>query len=330
MRGLQKPKPAPTASYCVERVEPFVSSRHPSAVTLWRAATRGARAEPRDGGLVVRPLSEPDVPAAARAAASAFGMDISDSARRLRWEARVAHPLATDPEGCFVAEQGGEVMGVAQALMREGLWILSLLAIDPGVQSAGAGRLLMKSALGYGPPQAPGLIVSSDDPRAFRLYARSGFALRPTFEADGVPRRRRPPVRAGVPVREAGEEALDELAGVSRHVRGAAHTQELRYALRRGALLLRAGDRGYVALQPGMGVWVLAALDEEAAAALLWTALDVLGDRDEIRIRWISGEQPWAIDVAVRAGLRLRTYGGLAVRGAVGPLAPFIPSGPFA
>ncbi|MBV8219054.1 MAG: hypothetical protein JO325_11365 [Solirubrobacterales bacterium] len=44
-----------------------------------------------------------------------------------------------------------------------------------------------------------GLIVSSNDPRALRLYARAGFALQPTLAAEGeVDRRALPSAHPGI------------------------------------------------------------------------------------------------------------------------------------
>ena len=51
---------------------------------------------------------------------------------------------------------------------------------------------------------------------------------------------------------------------------------------------------------------------------------------DSARVRWITAAQQWAIEVLARAGLRLTAYGALCVRGMPGPLAPFLPSAPFA
>jgi hypothetical protein len=97
-----------------------------------------------------------------------------------------------------------------------------------------------------------------------------------------------------------------------------------------GARLLRLGDRGFALAQPGMGLWVLVARDEQAAATLLWSALELAGDTDRVGVRWITSGQDWAIDVVVRAGLRLSANGALCVSGRPGPLHPFIPSGAFA
>ena len=121
---------------------------------------------------------------------------------------------------------------------------------------------------------------------------------------------------------------LEVLASISRAVRGAAQTPELEWVLRRGARLLRAGERGFAVVQPHQ-VWMLAAHDEDAATALLWSALALTEPDAPLRVRWVGGDQQWAIRTLVSARLSLTAYGALAVRGAVGPLAPYIPSGPF-
>lgn len=296
-----------------------IASRHAS----------GAKSRHR-APVQIRPLEATDLPACAGVSAAAFGVDLSLPGARERWLARVGHLLRTDPGGCYVAERDGRVVGVAQAMVREGLWVLSLLAVDPRGQNGGAGRLLMERALAYGEERVGGLIVSSNDPRALRLYARSGFALRPTFQADGELDRRWLPTSAAR-VREGGEADAEELTELARKVRGAPYTSELRYLMSVGAKLLVAGDAGFALAYPGQGVWGLTARDEETAAALLWSALErSAADGYPTRVRWFDANQQWAIDVVLRAGLSLEAYGALCVRGQTGRLSPFIPTGSFA
>lgn len=270
-----------------------------------------------------------DLPVVAALSAASFGFEIEEPAVAERWFRRVAHPLATDPHGGFVAERDGAVIGAAQALLRERLWCLSLLAVDQGAQNRGAGRALLERALAYGGSASAGLIPSSSDPRALRLYALAGFSLRPTFEAAGTVDRRCLPA-PDARVREGGSADLEALGAISRDIRGAAHTSELEFALDNGARLLRLADRGFALSTPGHGVGLLVARDEGAAASLLWTALAQAGETDEASVRWITGEQQWAIDVLLRAGLELTPNRAFAVRGRPGPLHPFLPSGPFA
>ena len=269
-----------------------------------------------------------DVPAVAELTAAAFSREIADEVDARRWRERNAYPLTTDPDGAFVAELDGRIVGVAQAIVRERLWVLSRLAVAPDIQSAGAGRDLFDRALEYGRTTDAGLIVSSNDPRALRLYAGSGFAMHPTFRADGlVDRRALPRNHAGV-IEDDRIDDPESLAGLTRAIRGAPYNGELRFALERGGRLLRLGDRGFAVVDPAAGPFVLVARDEAAASALLWHALAMTDG--PIRVRWITSAQPWAIDVLVAARLELVAYGALCVRGAPGTLRPFLPSAPFA
>ena len=279
--------------------------------------------------LHLRAFHASDLAVAAEVSAAAFDHDITDPAVASRWRARVAHGLETDPDGAFVAELGGEVVGVAQAIERERLWCLSLLAVDPRGQSSGAGRALMERALTYATDTTDiGLFPSSSDPRALRLYALSGFSLLPTFAVAGAVHRAALPQPHGE-VHAAAPADLEALAPISREVRGAPHTLELEWALRMGMRILRVGDRGFAVVSPGRGVWLLVARDEQAASQLLWASLAMAGT-EHPTVRWITAEQQWAIEIVVRAGLRLVPYGALCVRGAAGPLRSFLPSGPFA
>ncbi len=277
--------------------------------------------------LSLRPMEPADIPSCAQVMAGAFATDIHTSELEHGLQVRVGHLLGTDPDGCFVAERGGRTIGVAQALRREGLWSLSLLAVDPGAQSSGAGRRLLARTLDYGADADSGLIVSSNDPRALRLYAEHGFSLRPTFDAEGELARDVLP-RTRPDVREVPEDALDALEPLSREIRGAPHTPELRYLFARGGHVIAIGDRGFAGVLPDRGPWLLIARDEETATALLWAAIERAGER--VSVRCITGAQDWAIEVVVRAGLRFAAHGALCVRGTPGALRPFLPSMPFA
>lgn len=270
-----------------------------------------------------------DLPAVLAVSAAAFGKDLSDAGERAAWRQRLTHPWETDPAGAFVEERDGRVVGVAQAIRRERLWVLSLLTVDPETQSRGSGRALLKAALSYAPGCTGRLIVSSNDPRAMRLYGLSGFQLLPTFEARGTLDRRKLPAGLPDPTPVAAGE-LDRLEPIARAVRGAPHTPDLAIALDRGGLILRLGDEGYVVTRGGGGIFTLLARDGEVARALLWAGLAAGGDGEDGAVRWMTGAQDWAVGVVLRAGLQLAPYGALAVSGRPGTLRPFIPSGPFA
>lgn len=282
----------------------------------------------------VRPMVAADLEAAAEVSGAAFGVDLSDPDGRASWTERVAHPMRTDPDGAFVASgEDGVIVGVGQAVRRDRVWVLSLLTVAPGDQSRGAGRALLEQCLDVRRGGDAALIVSSNDPRAMRLYGRAGFRLLPTLEASGSVDRGRIP--AGLPAVTDGSGDLESLDAISREVRGGPHSLDLPHALWRGSEILRLGDDGFVVTQPAGGIWLLAARDEAAARALLWHALALAPaepDRGDARpfARWLTAEQTWAVEVLLTAGLGVRAYGAVCVDGDPGPLWPYIPSGPVA
>ncbi len=240
---------------------------------------------------------------------------------------RFRHLVETDPEGAIVATVDGELVGVAAALMREGLWGLSLLIVAPAHQSLGLGRELLAGALEYGAGEARGgVILASTDERALRAYARAGFQLHPCFDASGPPRG----VTASAGVRDGDERDLPLTEAVDRDVRGSAHGRDLLALLAAGDRLLVLEDRGYVLMRLGGGtVRLLAARDEQAAQSLLRAALAAVPDGEEARVEWITSAQGWAVEPVLDAGLRLRPGGAVFLRGEVGPFSPYLPSGSY-
>src|SRR3954471_14943171 len=56
---------------------------------------------------------------------------------------RYRHFLKHDRDGAWVAVHGDTVAGVALALVREGVWILSLFAVAEGYRDQGLGKMLL-------------------------------------------------------------------------------------------------------------------------------------------------------------------------------------------
>ena len=241
-------------------------------------------------------------------------------------EVRMQRLLTTDPGGCWVADGAdGTLAGAALAIVREGVWGLSIFVVRPGLQSGGLGGALLRRALDHGAGSRGGIILSSSDPRALRLYRRAGFALHPVVSAAGAPggMAEAPGVRAFAVADHAMAAAVD------RRARGAAHGGDLDALREGGAELLTLPGRGYVAHRDGK-VILLAAADHEAAGALLRTALARIPAGQEAEITWITGAQGWAIDVAIEARLELRLgSGAVALRGDTGTFQPYLPSGAY-
>jgi GNAT superfamily N-acetyltransferase len=281
-------------------------------------------------GVEIRPMADADVAASDLLAEAALGMaqrqpGLDEATRAARGQARQRHLLATDPGGCWVAERGGEVVGVALALVREGIWGLSLFAVSEAVRGRGIGRRLLDAALAHGPGARGGIILSSEDPRALRRYARAGFELRPCVAAAGIVRR--DGLAGADGVREAGEDGLALADEISRHVRGAAHGDDLRVLLDSGRMLTFE-DRGY-AIHVDGSIRILAARDDEAAATLLRAALHASPPGATVLVDFITAGHDWAVRTCLDAGLSLSPEGPLFVRGELGPMRPYLPSGAF-
>ena len=275
-----------------------------------------------------RPLREEDFAAVLAVNERAFDDLVGRELPRPALEAaygRYRRLLETDPGGAWVAERDGALVGAALGIVREGLWGLSLLIVDPPAQGAGAGRELLRLAWEHGNGARGRVILSSTDPRAMRAYSRLGLDAHPCLAARGRPRAVTPPeVRAG----DAADLPLTE--AVDRAVRGAAHGGDITTMLDTGASLLVLPERGYAVLSGGR-VRMCAAYDEQSARTVLLGALArIAAAGEEAEVEWLSGRQQWAIRVCVETGLSLDADEGCVFLGGdVGPFAPYLPSGAY-
>ena len=246
------------------------------------------------------------------------------SAERTRQ--RIRHLLTTDAGGSWVAEDDdGKVMGLAQALVRDDLWVLSLLGVATRGQDRGTGKALLDAALGYGREVANGLILCSRDPRAARRYVRAGFHLNPSVSAWGTVDRRRLPAAPGV--RPGTPDDHDFVAELDRSLRHGAHGPDLDHLLTEGCRLWVLEGRGY-ALARGAKPVFMAAEDEEAARDLLWACLAQARSDDVVEVSWMTAHQQWAADVALDAGLELHPAGPVMTRDMPVPCL-YLPSGAY-
>jgi GNAT superfamily N-acetyltransferase len=246
----------------------------------------------------------------------------------VRREARVRHLLATDPDGAWVAEAAdGEIVGIALAIVREGVWGLSLLGVKPGLQGQGIGGRVLDGALATLEGCRGGIILASTDPRALRRYFRAGFALRPCVAAAGMVNRSRIPggLRSRAGSLEDDRGLIDD---ASRFVRGASHADDVPELQAAGGQLLVHDGGGWAMVRDGSPL-VLAARDDAVAADLLWSCFAAGSPGETVHLDFVAAGHDWAIEVALDMGLTLGTEGPVFVRGQTGTLAPYLPSGAF-
>jgi predicted N-acetyltransferase YhbS len=277
----------------------------------------------------IRPMTERDVEAVAAIGSVVFSPDTPYTPRdAARAERRVRHLVATDPDGAWAATIDGTVVGGALAIRREALWGLSFLAVLPEHQARRIGGTLLARAVDYAAGAATRLILSSEDPKAMRSYARSGLRLRPSVAAGGLlDRSLLPPRPSAVVV----SDDVAATAAISRHVRGASHERDIPVLLESGMELLLHPGRGF-AVRDGGTIRLLAARDEEAAGELLWACLIDAPPGVTISVDFLTAGQDWAIAVILEAGLPLSTYGPVFVGGDPShppPLTPYIPSSSY-
>jgi GNAT superfamily N-acetyltransferase len=286
--------------------------------------------------VVLRAMTDSDVPAVADAWDRAFqamraiyglpALEVTP-ADELRLHNRIRHFLATDPDGSWVADDVGEIAGLSQSFVREGYWVLSLLATVPHFQRRGLGRELLQRAMTNADSHSPGSIQCSRDPAAMTLYASAGFSLHPAVIGWGTVRPGT--VRVDPRVRHSDKRDLDTVDVVDRLVRGSARSVDITAMLNEpGNRLLLIDDRGYAVAKDDRIV-TLGARDEFAATALLKTALAEMSEGAVVQVNWLTANQQWAIRTLVDCGVELHPRGPMMVRGMTGPPTPYIPSGGY-
>ncbi len=282
----------------------------------------------------VRPMTPDDVAGADAAAWAALRYLVPDEfapdedVRRTRGQARVAYLQRTDPGGAWVAvDAAGDVIGCSLALVREGIWGLSLLGVVPDRQAGGAGGALLRAALQTAEGTRGAIILSSEHPAAMRSYSRAGFDLRPCVAVAGIVDRAALP--AGLLARPGDVDADRELLdAVARHVRGAAYGGDIATLVNTGGGELLVGERGFAVHREGSPA-LLCAYDEETARDLLWSCWAASPNGSSVHIDFIMAGHDWAIDISLRCGLAISPEGPVFTRGALGTLAPFLPSGAY-
>jgi hypothetical protein len=246
--------------------------------------------------------------------------------RAARQHARLRHLLSTDPGGSWVAESDGRVEGVALALIRDGVWGFSLFGVAEALQGRGVGRDLFARCWAYGAGARGHLILSSTNPQAMGIYARTGLPIRPCVAAAGIPDLARAPDVDDVV--EAGEAGLPLADAIGRELRGAGYGRDLPVPMAHGARLLAFEDRAF-AVARGSNLIMLGARDVEAARHILWAVFVGAGPGATVNVDFLTAGQDWALPVCLDARLWLSPDGPMFAGGALGPLAPYVPSGAY-
>ena len=245
-------------------------------------------------------------------------------ARAGQWITRTSHLLDTDPEGCWVAEVDGELVGFAVSFRRDLLWVLASYAVRSGLQGQGIGRPLLEAALSYSRGCLRAMFASSSDPKAYRVYRRAGFTLHPELHLSGVPDRSVIPVVEHV--RDGTPGDFDLMDSVDRQRRDAAHGPDHLLLAGMHRLLVVDGSTGsgYAYVHESGAPQLLAASNRRTAARLLWEAIASAPPDAPLEIAHVTPANEWAVDIGLEARLAVSTRGYLALRG-MRPPTPYLP-----
>ena len=277
-------------------------------------------------GLTIRPAAAADLPAAARVYALA-DQSAEDEPLALA-DLTLLH--ADDPRQVLVAEQAGQVVGMAAVALRERHWHLVYLFVLPGLQGGGIGGALLAAALDVG--RAAGCTVftteSSGDARAMTAYLRAGMLPAPPLVELAAPEPRFPAPNwhNGLEARPlaADDDALLATAtDIDRLVRGAPRERDLRRWLAAGdvgVVLFRrdtAVPVGYAMARPRTEHdhgWLgpVAALNPEHAEAVLARGLALAATLHRPGLEWrtvVPGQNHVALRTLLAVGFHATRFG---------------------
>lgn len=229
-----------------------------------------------------------------------------------------AFAIEEEPEGAFVAEEAGAVVGVAVRWLRPPAWFLAHLFVEPGRHGHGLGRRLIERVLAQGGEEAAlrTLITPAFNPVSVSLYMRYGmYPMEPLYAFDAAAAELRSRLSGqGLLESEtlAGEAgAAPLLAGIDRPLlemtREKLHRQLLRLPGSVCHLFRAAGEpRGYAYVSPKGQVGPVAALAPLSFGEVFESALARAAAVSEGRVATLlAGSNIAAMAAAVRLQMRL-------------------------
>jgi GNAT superfamily N-acetyltransferase len=148
---------------------------------------------PEQIDLTYRPMTVADIDATGYVRKAALEeLDRSQNKRVLPWQPQrfphFEHLLRTDPEGAWVAEAGGTVVGFSMGFTRGDIWFLAQLFVQPELHGLGAGQGTLERSIRAGRKRGARVlsVVSSTSPVSQSLYMRQGmFAIAIGYRMSG-------------------------------------------------------------------------------------------------------------------------------------------------
>lgn len=226
--------------------------------------------------------------------------------------------MRDDPDGLWIAEDQGEIVGFCFSWTNEDLWFLAQLFVKLGRQADGLGRQMMEKALTHARmrgARSRALITFAFNRASQGLYMRHGlYPVTPLY----VMSAQKQVVAARLKENTLRAEPLDIhdassywLAAIDKAALGVSRAKHHAYMMREGGLrgyYFRAGtDRvAYAYIGRDGHVGPIAALSErhlpEALGAALALACEALGERVSA---FLPGSSSTVLQCALACGLRI-------------------------
>jgi ribosomal protein S18 acetylase RimI-like enzyme len=170
----------------------------------------------------------------------------------------IRHLLDFDPLGGLIAEENGELVGVAWIHPRGAVATIGPVAVDPRAQGQGIGRKLVDRLIetaGKGVPQIR-LVQETYNTVSLGLYLRAGFrVVAPLLDLElpATVTTAAPRVPPGIAIRAAGGEDRARVAARDARAFGAQRAQSIDLYLARGRVFVAEAGTTLVGYAMGIG-----------------------------------------------------------------------------
>lgn len=226
--------------------------------------------------------------------------------------------LQDDPDGLWVAENEGEILGFAFSWVCGKLWFLAELFVSPRLQCRGFGNQLIERTLQHARKAGAtdkALITFTFNVVSQSLYVRHGlFPLFPIYfmkvaRESLLDRLRRQPLSC-VPLQDTASHQQC-LAQIDALVLGISREKHHRYLIGDAAMravLLYAGNDcvGYVYVSPDGHIGPLAVVQPDAADSAMQAALTLATETGSPQVSaFIPGKNTVALGLAIELGMRI-------------------------
>lgn len=226
--------------------------------------------------------------------------------------------LKDDPDGLWVAEEGGVMAGFAWSWVCGDVWFLAQLFVDPARQGQGIGNQLMERTLEHARKSGAvhkALITFTFNRVSQGLYMRHGLFPRMPIYLFSAPRER---VTQGVreqPLRaveiDNSAAMMEKLIEIDKRAIGVSRQKHHRYLLNdptMTCMLLYAGSNclGYSYISSNGHIGPLAVTRPDVVRDAFTTALMLAADRSTEKVSaFLPGTCESALGLAIKQGMRI-------------------------